>query len=495
MTARTLVLPAVTVCLLLLTGHEARGQFGQGGGFGGGFGRQELRIVPQFDKDADGRLNAVERRAARSFLESQPSNRRGGRSGAQSSAVRNRALTRADVKPPYPTTPLYDMATLRTIFLQFENADWEQELATFYNTDVEVPATVVIDGKTYADVGVHFRGNSSYRQVPAGYKRSLNLAFDDVHDTQEVGGYTTMNLLNSHEDPTYLHTVLSQEIARDYLAAPKSNFVRVAINGENWGIYVSSEQFNRIFVKEWFGTRMGARWKVPGNPRSRAGLEYWDENVAQYKRVYEIKSKDDPKAWADLVRLTRVLNETPADALEAALTPMLDIDGTLRFLALDIALNNGDGYWTRASDYVIYQDVKGRFHILPGDMNETFSEGGRGFGFGGVPPSATLDPLVGLTDTSKPLRSKLLAVPSLRAKYLAYVKDIATKWLDWAKIGPLAERYQAVIAAEVKADQRKLDGIEEFPADLPARTDDLRGFIDERRAYLLGYQPTIRAAR
>jgi hypothetical protein len=38
---------------------------------------------------------------------------------------------------------------------------------------------------------------------------------------------------------------------------------------------------------------------------------------------------------------------------------------------------------------------------------------------------------------SKPLRSKLLAVPALRAKYLALVRDIADRWLDWNRIGPL----------------------------------------------------------
>ena len=41
--------------------------------------------------------------------------------------------------------------------------------------------------------------------------------------------------------------------------------------------------------------------------------------------------------------------------------------------------------------------------------------GGRGM-FGGA--SAELDPLVGLDDTTKPLRSKLLAVPALRERYL-----------------------------------------------------------------------------
>jgi hypothetical protein len=490
MTVRVLLFATVTALILVPT--TASAQFGGRGGFGGGpgFGQTELQLVAQFDKDGDKLLNETERRAARTYLESQ---RGGGRQpfGFAGDAVKGKRVVPADVKPPYPSTPLYDMGTLRTIFIEFANADWERELTTFYNTDVEVPATVIVDGKTYQDVGIHFRGNSSYRMVPEGYKRSLNLAFDYMHGKQDLRGYTTLNLLNSHEDPTFLRTVLSQEIARDYLPALKSNFVRVVINGESWGIYVNNEQFNKNFINDWFKTPNGARWKVPGSPRGRAGLEYWGDNPAQYKSVFEIKSKDDPKAWADLIHFTKVLNETPPEKLEAALAPILDIDGVLKFLALDMALTNGDGYWTRASDYGIYQDVQGRFHIVPGDMNETFSESGRGGGrgFGGVAASATLDPLAGLTDTSKPLRARLLAVPSLRAKYLGYVKDIATKWLDWSKLGPLAEKYQALIAADLKADTRKLDDFEDFPVDLPGTAADFRSFIERRRAYLLAYVP------
>ena len=51
----------------------------------------------------------------------------------------------SDVKPVPASVPVYDAGTLRTVFLQFENEDWEDELTDFYHTDVDVPATVTID--------------------------------------------------------------------------------------------------------------------------------------------------------------------------------------------------------------------------------------------------------------------------------------------------------------------------------------------------------------
>src|SRR4029078_2427938 len=65
-----------------------------------------------------------------------------------------------DAVRPYRDEPFYDPTVLRTLFLQFENADWEKELSDFYNTDVDVPATLSVDCRTYSAGGVRFRGPS-----------------------------------------------------------------------------------------------------------------------------------------------------------------------------------------------------------------------------------------------------------------------------------------------------------------------------------------------
>ena len=97
--------------------------------------------------------------------------------------------------------------------------------------------------------------------------------------------------------------------------------------------------------------------------------------------------------------------------------------------------------------------------------------------------NATLDLLVGLDDTTKPLRSKLLAVPALRAKYLSYCREIATRWLDWKVLGPTITQAQALIAADVKTDTRRLNSFEEFQAS----AENLKAFADARRAFVLNY--------
>ena len=126
------------------------------------------------------------------------------------------------------------------------------------------------------------------------------MTFDFVDEKQQLGGYRTLNLLNANGDPTFVRPVLYSEIARQYIPAPKANYVRVVINGESWGVYVNAQQFNKDFTRDYFKSTKGARWKVPGRPGGRGGMEYLGDDASAYKRRYEIKTKDDPKAWAAL---------------------------------------------------------------------------------------------------------------------------------------------------------------------------------------------------
>ena len=126
--------------------------------------------------------------------------------------------------------------------------------------------------------------------------------------------------------------------------------------------------------------------------------------------------------------------------------------------------------------------------------------GGPGRGRGGVQVQGVkLDPLFGANDPKKPLISKLLAVPKLRTRYLAIVRELTETWLDWKRLGPIAEKYQQLIAQKVEEDTRKLDSTEDFRKglidDIPGRgmgpqgrgTIGLKSFVEQRAAFLNDY--------
>ena len=262
----------------------------------GGPGVPDKEILKDFDVDEDGVLNKEERKKARAMLKKEAQNsgggrgrRRGGRrrggpggGGANVKGEMGKSVLPKDVEN-FLDAELYDPAILRTIFIKFEDKDWEQELADFKPTDVEVPAEVMVDGKTYPNVGVSFRGASSFFMVPEGLKRSLNLSMDFMDDDQRLYGYKSLNLLNCNGDPSMMSSFLYSHIARQKIAAPKVNFVKVVINGRSWGIYANAQQFNKDFLKENYDTKKGSRWKVNGSPRGDGGLRYLGEDVEEYR--------------------------------------------------------------------------------------------------------------------------------------------------------------------------------------------------------------------
>ncbi len=476
------------------------------GGFGGrGRGRGPRlaeKLVERFDKDSDGKLTGAERQAALDARE--------GGTATLLSASRLNEGVQNDVQASLTSVPegsplLYDAETVRTLYLRFHHEDWYQQMNAFYRTDIEVPAELIVDGEVYSDVGVHFRGTSSYFTVDSE-KKSFNIAVDYGEAGQRLYGYKTLNLLNGHVDASFLREVLYNRISRAYMPAMKTNFVKLVVNGENWGVYINLQQYNKDFLAEWFGTKGGVRWKV--GPGSGGALNYNGEDPAAYRETYQLKTRNVEDPWSGLIALCRMLSdETSDEVLVQGLPSLLNVDQVLWQLAVSNVFMDDDGYIHKGGDYAIYQDVKGRFHLIPHDNNESirFARGGRGGPGGrggrggpgnwswGELTDGMISPVTHEGDSARPLIKRLLSHPEWRARYLAHVRTVVDEWLDWEVLGPVVEGYMALIDADVEKDDKKLYGYEEFAGQaLPG----LRDFITRRREYLLGHpelnRPTLK---
>ncbi|MDP6423905.1 MAG: CotH kinase family protein [Planctomycetota bacterium] len=525
--ARPTLLSLVLVSVVLGSMHAAAQR-----------GREQQKLTQRFDANKSGVLERKERDAARAWLKENPNpsgrrrrGPRGGRSGSTEPRGPGPRVSPNEVKN-FTGKGLYNPSILRTLFLTFDSDDWEEELAAFRSTDVEVPATLLVDGKSYKKIGVRFRGNTSYRNVAAGQKRSFNLSIDLVNNKQRLGGYKTLNLLNCHSDPSFLREALHALIGRKFAPMPRTNLVHVVINGRSWGIYANVQQGNKDYQRDAFGTGKGARWRVPPDFSGRSGLSYLGENPLEYERRYKAKSGVDDEALLRLADLCYTLTQTSMEERREQLPAMLDIDGALWFLAIDNALLDGDGYLARASDYVLYMDPTGVFHLITYDNNELLRGGARGGpgrggpGRGGPPPgsgdpggrrrpppggnqrggrrggpggrlSPEQSPLAGADRDDRPLLQKLLEVPEWRARYLAHLHSMTTQALNWQKLGPALERLHEMIADVTRADTRKLYGQEAFATSVA----EIRKTVEKRVASIMkhpeiaGVWPSISSVR
>jgi hypothetical protein len=503
-------------------GRRGRRSRGRGGSRRG----QRLELILKFDKDDDGILNKAERSAARKYVEEQrsseggdrgqrggrpprPDGDRGGRppsrgdrggrpdprGGGGRPAPEPRDFSKAERLEPgndsEPDTKLYDEGTLRTLFILFKDDEWKEEMEAFYRTDVAVPADLIVNGKLYKDVGLKYRGNSSYFSVSPDLKRSMNLYIDHKHSDQKLLGYKTLNLLNSNSDPTFMREVIYSHVARDYIPAFKGNFIKVVINGESWGIYSHIQQFNKDFLEDNFGTRGGVRWKVGAGGGGRGNLGYPGDHKEDYSS-YQLKTDGANDAWKKLAEFTKVLDETPLEKLAAELNNRFDIDSALWSLALECVFQD-EGYFTRGSDYNLYLDPDGRFHLLQHDGNEVMNiPGGPGMPSGLRGPE--MEPFYNADNPDRPLMFKLFQVPELKARYRHHLRTITEEWITWDKIGPLVNKYAALIRDEVKKDVRRHSSFEAFEKGLIETSSDgrrpklgLKPFTEGRREFLLNH--------
>jgi len=447
-------------------------------------------LITRFDKDGDGRLDLTERAEAQQWIRAERERSQGGRSLLRHARLGKRGSAASGLLPSSEVVrhlgkPWFSPEILRTVFLSLPGSDWHAQLAEFYRTDVELPGRLTVDGVDYPGVGVRYRGSSSYIMVSTLKKKSLNISVDFTKDEQRVYGNRTINFLNCNQDSSLIRDAVFSQIAGELVPTPRVNFVKLMINGANWGVYANVQQFNKDFLEDWFGSRKPVRWKIERNYRGVGALRYLGTDRAEYKRAFQLKSKGDPQAWDRLINLCRLLEQTPVKDREAALLPVLDVDRTLWFLALEWVFQDGDGYVKQGYDYRLVELTDGRFLPILYDNNEILPwprpnrvpaqrRGQRIFGG---------DPLEQAGNELRPLIHSLLAVPAWRARYLAHVKTVATRCLDWEKIGPVCQKFHDLIAPDVKKDRRRLANLSAFQASI----EELRVLCSTRRAAILAH--------
>ena len=383
---------------------------------------------------------------------------------------------------------LYDESQIRTFELWFTQADYWQQLTSNYTTSTDIPAMLIVEGDTFPDVGVRFKGQTSYSQSGASQKKSFNITLDYIHPDQQLMGYKTLNLNNSFQDPSFMREMLYLHQIRRHIPAAKAAYIRLMINGESWGLYPHVQQLNGDYIEEWFFGNDGARWRAdrpegtvigPGGPGpggmwgdGTAALNDLGPDTTEYQEYYTLKSSDIENPWDKLVHVCDVLNNTPLDSLEVKIKPVLDLDRTLWLLASEIAFSDDDSYVYKGKmDYYLYWDPEtGRITPLEFDGNSVMLNNNVNWGA-----------FYNAEKVNYPLLNRLLAVPSIRQRYLAHFRTILQDVLNPALTNPLIDQYDAKISADVQADTKKLYSFTQYNGNKTS----LRNFILNHRNNLL----------
>ncbi|MDF1810401.1 MAG: CotH kinase family protein [Phycisphaerales bacterium] len=341
---------------------------------------------------------------------------------------------------------LYDDTVYRTMELVFDDSDWNQQLRNNWqindatDEDIYVVADLIVydsptdmTGTTYPDVGVQYKGNSSYWFVD-GLKKPYKITMDAFIEDQELYGHSKITLNNGIFDPTKIREVIAYKILREFMPAPEANLVFVrsgtAGNVQDIGVYTSVERVNKKFMDKHFNNDNGHRYKADSG-----SMLYRGENVSQYSSDYDVSGGNESTEYLDLIDVCDSLNNTPINDLRADLDELFSIDRLTWQAAAGVALMNWDdlrAFAPNGHNYYIYEDtLNERLHILPWDWDLAFS-------------TNTNDGVFeDFNNSNIPLTDRLiLDVPEIEDRYLAHLRDMSER-IDWNEIQTDVIRHRA----------------------------------------------------
>lgn len=403
---------------------------------------------------------------------------------------------------------LYDIGHITEIHISFDDPNWDATMDTYYDNDQDelLFATVTINGVQYDSVGVAYKGNSTYN--PNNLKNPLKIKLAEVYGFQEYHGCQTLKLSNGNKDPSFVREVLSYEIGRKYMDMPLSNYAKVYVNGNYYGLFSSSESVNGDYMESrFYCNRDNVRVKCnPEYGQGSSSLAYLGADSSLYYSSYEMKSD---YGWAELTDLCYQL-EFNTNNIES----YLYVDAALWMLAFDNVLVNLDSYiGPLTQNYYLIQDDNGRFIPVIWDLNQSIGSFAMlSTGGGGGPPSPTtlsdltdMDPYLRENDSDFPLVYFLFQNNRYKKMYIAHCKTILEENILNGDYYTRAQELQDIIDVEVQSEPNGFYTHAQFTANLDAQqgggmgggTYGLSEVMDNRATYLNSHaafnyvQPTI----
>lgn len=400
---------------------------------------------------------------------------------------------------------LYNLENINTIEITFKDENWQEMLELLkLEGKKRLEADLVLNGVSYKSVGVRYKGNSSYFNPRSKgiEKLPFNIKSDyKIEDQKFDGKYDRIKLSNVFADPSFIREVLAYKIAGVYSYAPKANFAKLVINGQDFGIYTNTQSVNDVFLEEYFGSAEGAFLKCDKADKKIevaaqcgksyfSSLKYIGKDSSCYFNYYELKSD---KGWADFIALCKILNKNPEQ-----IETILDVDKTLWMHAFNFVLVNLDSYAGRlCHNYYMYQSANGLFTPIIWDLNLAFGV----FKFPGGGPKLSNTDLTELSifthykDQNKdfPLITNLLSNKLYRDIYVDHVHTILTEYFESGLYYKEATKIHELLKPYVQEDSMKLYSDELFEANLDTTVviEDfgavigVKELMDKRTEYLL----------
>ncbi len=340
-----------------------------------------------------------------------------------------------------PAAALYNPLVVNQINLSMPPSTITGLTSPNVNSDNEgayLPATMsaVVNGKAYGPmaVGVHLKGAwGSWRDING--KSGFKVKIDFVDKNARFFGVSKLTLNNMVQDPSFLHETMAYRIFRAVgIAAPRTGFANVTVNGVNYGLHLNLETFD---------TELLARFNVKPQHIYKAGVPSFADLAQGQEPGFAVGfGKADDKA--DLTSLIAANGANPQTDWFTRVSQVADLKEMTLDWATELFTGHWDGYVHNRNNYYLVSDSAGRFIMLPWGTDQSF--------YGGVDY---------YDNEGLMFRQCLLSKPCLALYQQALAKVVHTT--NALNILPMTEAVAAAISSTALADTRKEFGNDQIP--------------------------------
>jgi len=259
-------------------------------------------------------------------------------------------------------------------------------LATEGFREKYVQADMFYEGKAYGTVGIRYKGDfwlPTYFNPPGSVpKISYKVKFTEYDKDKRFYGMKRINLHSMLYDSTKMYDMLAYELYREMgINAPRTSYANVYVNDRLVGLFVAVEEIDGRFTK--------SRWPDYGN--GNLYKEVWPKSADAKYYMDGLKTNDKPEDNPNVQRMISYYNAIQASdeqTFEQNVSPYMDFNYFLRYMAVDVAIKNWDGIRARIygkidgkpvkdhHNYYFYEEEKanGKIWLVPWDMDHTFDE-------------------------------------------------------------------------------------------------------------------------
>ncbi|ORX52081.1 hypothetical protein BCR36DRAFT_33171 [Piromyces finnis] len=167
-------------------------------------------------------------------------------------------------------------------------------------------------------------------------------------------------------------------------------FARLFINNDAYGLYMISDDLTKEWIKAFIHGSENAKignnyYKLNGSSSGPfADFKYLGEDYSNYENgVYEIKTLGNnlnhSSQFTELIRFTKLYNDwmevyqnnTSIESVKA-LQKFLDVESTLRLLAVETLIIPLDNFWLVSSNTALYYNAeKGLYQFIPYELDQS----------------------------------------------------------------------------------------------------------------------------